>query len=403
MRQSNQGVAGRGDGWRVVSVILVLGFTPLTACADPEGPAAEGPPPGTPAEVAHDPALSLGVVAGDPDQEFHQVGVPFFLADGRVAVPLGSPPEIRLFDREGALTETLGREGEGPGEFTRLSAAWARGDTVEALDVQQARATRFLPDGELEVRAFEATEILYSGLPGRLPGAWVALTWSSLGPGGREELALRRFSLDGSHQEQLATLGGMIRVSGPAASGVHPLSPRVVLRAEGGHLYFADSWEPRIHRVTDEGAVEEFLAWEPGPVPGPREALEVVREALVERDDQRGGAEIAAHLLESDEEYPVSVFWDFQVDPAGYVWVLPFDPARHSLSLGDLGGPGVFQSGSYEAERWTVLDLEGQVVGEVALPGDFRIAELRGAELLGVRRDPVTGVEMVEVRRIQRR
>ncbi|MEX2531056.1 MAG: hypothetical protein WD960_09820 [Gemmatimonadota bacterium] len=195
----------------------------------------------------------------------------------------------------------------------------------------------------------------------------------------------------------------MIRVSGAEASGPHPLTPRVVLRAQGDDLYFGDSFEPRIHRVSAGGAVEEFLAWEPGPGPGPREALEVVQAVLAERDDPGVGVRIAEHLLESDEEYPVSVFWDFQLDPAGYVWVLPFDPARHSVSLGDLGGPGIFLSGSHEADRWIVLDLEGRVVGEVALPGDFRIAELGEDELLGVRRDPVTGVEMVEVRGIERR
>lgn len=383
---------------------LVCVLATLAACADPENPAADGGlPPGVPLSVAEQPSLSLGVVAGDPDQEFHQVSVPFFLDDGRLAVPLGSGPEIRIFDREGNLTETLGREGEGPGEFTRLSAAWARGDTVEALDVRQARVTRFRPDGRVEVRALEAPESLYAALPGRLPGAWVALSWSGLGPDGREELALRRFSLDGAHEGRLATLGGLIRVSGPEAAGPHPLSPRVVLRARGDDLYFGDSFEPRIHRVTEGGEVEEFIAWEPGDAPGSREALETVREVLAERDEEGVGAWIAAHLLESDEEYPVSVFWDFQVDPAGYVWVLPFDAARHSLSLGDLGGPSVFLSGSHEAERWTVLDLEGRAVGEVSLPREFRIAELGEDELLGVRRDPVTGVEMVEVREIERR
>ncbi|MEX2531055.1 MAG: hypothetical protein WD960_09815 [Gemmatimonadota bacterium] len=133
--------------------MLILVLAILVACSDPEASAHGELSPGAPLSVAEHPSLSLGEGAGDPDQEFHQVGVPFFLDDGRLAVPLGSGPEIRVFYRDGNLSETLGREGEGPGEFTRLSAAWARGDTVEALDVRQARVTRFLPDGERNWRS----------------------------------------------------------------------------------------------------------------------------------------------------------------------------------------------------------------------------------------------------------
>ncbi len=51
-------------------------------------------------------------------------------------VEIGAPGEV----------ETLGRKGDGPGEFRRILGVHARGDTVEALDFNASRLTRFGPD-----------------------------------------------------------------------------------------------------------------------------------------------------------------------------------------------------------------------------------------------------------------
>ena len=108
-------------------------------------------PAGVPLEIEPEAVLSVGVLSGDTLQEFDRVRTPFVFPDGRLVVPLAGSYDIRIFAPDGGFMERLGGRGEGPGEFVSLSAAWPRGDTIEALDSRARRMTRFLPDGTVEV------------------------------------------------------------------------------------------------------------------------------------------------------------------------------------------------------------------------------------------------------------
>src|SRR5687768_15597263 len=105
----------------------------LAACGG-DRTASTALPAGAPVAIADSARLQLGVISGDSILEFDRVTTPFVLADGRVVVPLRGKSVIRVFAPDGSHQATLGRYGEGPGEFTALGGAWARGDTIEALD-----------------------------------------------------------------------------------------------------------------------------------------------------------------------------------------------------------------------------------------------------------------------------
>jgi hypothetical protein len=122
------------------------------------------------------PILSLGG-ADDSRHEFLRIGRVQLLADGSILIANGEPPELRLFDANGAVRRQFGRVGEGPGEFRWLSWAAVSGDSVMAFDFGQRRLVVFALDGRvLPAPPRPASE---SRLPlqivGRLPcGFWLA-------------------------------------------------------------------------------------------------------------------------------------------------------------------------------------------------------------------------------------
>ena len=79
------------------------------------------------------------------------VGCAQLLPDGDLAICDRTTREIRIFDLEGKLLRSLGRRGDGPGEFQTLRGAIPiDGGRLLAFDLTLKRVTVFLPDGSVE-------------------------------------------------------------------------------------------------------------------------------------------------------------------------------------------------------------------------------------------------------------
>jgi 6-bladed beta-propeller protein len=94
------------------------------------------------------PILTIGT-EGDPDYEFVSIIAALRLPNGAIAVADQQTPTIRIYDEKGRLTGKLGRKGEGPGEFRRISELFAAGDTLTAFDSNLLRLTHYLARGAL--------------------------------------------------------------------------------------------------------------------------------------------------------------------------------------------------------------------------------------------------------------
>ncbi len=68
---------------------------------------------------------------------------------------IGEGTQLVVVDGAGAF-DSIGREGEGPGEFRRILDARFLGDTIEALDQNANRLTRIPPGGPLTLLTVEA-------------------------------------------------------------------------------------------------------------------------------------------------------------------------------------------------------------------------------------------------------
>ena len=99
-------------------------------------------------------------------------------AAGAIYVADVQANEIRVFGADGAHLRTIGRSGDGPGEFNALYAlAWI-GDTLAAFDPRNGRISFLSPEGDW----LGSSRYLHrrSMTVGSTPRAWTRRTSSAI-------------------------------------------------------------------------------------------------------------------------------------------------------------------------------------------------------------------------------
>jgi hypothetical protein len=86
--------------------------------------------------------VRLGSVADEASEALFRIVDAFRLADGRIVVANGGSQELRFYDGRGELLTAVGGEGDGPGEFRRLTWMGRAGDdSIAAFDYRARRMT----------------------------------------------------------------------------------------------------------------------------------------------------------------------------------------------------------------------------------------------------------------------
>lgn len=130
--------------------------------------------------VHPDPDVEIGTVAGLPEYELSSVLGAVSLPGGGVAVANRGTNEVRYYDAEGMFVASVGRSGEGPGEFRRISFMGLAGDTLLVYDQPLARVT--LIDGSREVMGtFRTPFPPFSYVSGVLQGPSSLISWEFTG------------------------------------------------------------------------------------------------------------------------------------------------------------------------------------------------------------------------------
>jgi hypothetical protein len=105
-------------------------------------------------ELAMHPDLTIG-----ESQELSQVSDAALLPDGGLAITQYSTSSVLLFDAKGQLIRTIGRRGDGPGEFHTPRRVWVFDDTLVISDHRPWRLQYFTQDG-VYIRAINPMPIL---------------------------------------------------------------------------------------------------------------------------------------------------------------------------------------------------------------------------------------------------
>lgn len=95
------------------------------------------------------PIITIGGANGGAAQELNRVTGALLLADGRVVVANGKPLELRVYSPKGALLARIGRDGQGPGEFSYETQLIAAGGDSVVVFTGGSRWEVFHTDGKL--------------------------------------------------------------------------------------------------------------------------------------------------------------------------------------------------------------------------------------------------------------
>lgn len=112
----------------------------------------------------------------------HNVRDAAFAPDGSLWIADNSEPRILRVSATGAVVESRGRKGNGPGEFIAIGRVFSLGDTVLAFDSFLNRVTTWVGDAEPEVVVLPKPGGVGTTLAGAASAkTWVLSTWGGTG------------------------------------------------------------------------------------------------------------------------------------------------------------------------------------------------------------------------------
>ena len=341
---------------------------------------------------------------GTPATEFNRVAGAWRLPNGRVVIANGGSSELRIFDPNGALVETLGRRGKGPGEFETMSVVGVSADTAIIYDFATRRATTVQFGAKARVLTMVTMMAAGSGsgfeVTGRLSdGRWVA-TMGMGSPGGwdaprgvhRVKGTVALVAPDGTGSiERVAEVESMASITympgadkSKWATGPAAFSPWYRGQVSGGVLWFGESGSDSLVRLDARGNRRGIALALPSVAPSPQ-LVAAAREAelpaaLQPRTGDYMNFKYSAENLPSRLPY----FAGLLAGADGELWVQEY-PATPSA-----------------AARYLVLDEKGRPIGRVLAPPRLRATHAGRDFVVGVTRD-ADDVEGVAILRLERR
>lgn len=349
---------------------------------------------------------SIGVDAGADEYMLGEVwGV--FATDDYIYVVDRQVPAIRAYDLEGNHVRDLGREGQGPGEYTSPSLITVDdGGRVFVLDSRARRFNVFSPEGD-DLGTWPARDAMCCAYP-MVPAANGNLWARRRFRGGEAEdrptpYALQQFGPDGEVGEvrwpdvpsfEPVEIMVETRFAGtrPAPVPFSPDSTWATMRS--GSIVVGASDRYRFEIQAGDGArtvIERF--WQPVPVTTEeadwhtRYFVTLARWETVAEDWSWNGAEMPASK---------PAFSGFIPAVSGEVWVRR--PGPGELQAACVENP--IQAGPEEASRapcWhdrTIIDAfgaDGRYLGDIDVPAGLRpfpaVVSINGDHVVGVVED----------------
>lgn len=398
-------------------VVLVLALGLISCAADaPRGNLATerdsagirivenaDPRPGSVPEwsVDDEPLLQIGVLDGDPAEQFFRVAGALRLSDGRVVVANSGSGELRIFDPEGRHLATGGGQGEGPGEFRNLSRLYRLpGDTILVWDIglrrisyfdAEARFIHSVPLVGTDGGSMNLVDILPDGsvLASASSGAWSGSipTEGLIG----DSVLHVRFDPRSAEVDTVGWLPAtqsMVRTtsSGGQVTSIEvmrlPFLRTAYIGAAGEHVFAAVNDRYEIALRDSAGRLTRIIRRDVRPEPF---SEEYVREQFLSQRSRENVDPAELRDLYPGVPRPthLPVLRGVRADPTGHFWVERFRWPNDDQPV------------------WDVFDPEGRLVAVVRTPPGLRIDEIGEDYLMGVWRDELD-VEQVRTYRLRR-
>ena len=324
------------------------------------------------------PMVDLAVTGTGAMHEFGAVVGMARFSDGSLAVADRRLNEVRLYSSEGDFLLSVGREGEGPGEFSRgiKAMANATGDTVLVLD-WASRVSAFGPDLAFVNTFSFATPVRQIHDLG--DGTLVAEFFAPMGTGSdvgglvRTPSMLWRFDLQGSRLDSVGGTAGyeeyLVESRPGIVSSWGTLFPKAAhVGSHGGKVFVGNADVMEIEERTGTGELVRLFRIPDYPLDLPEAVLRAEREDFLGDNPSATRREVAARTPSSGTR---AAYDDIIVDPSGALWLLQF------RGYTEMGQP----------QRWEILSSEGVWLGSMELPERFTVMDIELDAVLGIWRD----------------
>lgn len=339
------------------------------------------------------------LVIGANGGELHRVAGATRLADGTIVIANAGTAELLVFGPDGTRLRTIGRRGEGPGEFAGIAWLGRSADTLLVWDHGLMRISAFTPDGT-HVRNTSPS----------LPDG--PMTWSvhgSLADGRmllgrgisfvpvdgeagvqRQPLSMRLISSDGRVGTEYGPFPGESvflkagRRSGSVIRTPVPFGPATLVRAGADRILVADNGAFEIHVYDLQGDLASIIRrpYERVPI-GQHDVAAYVEERLAllpPVPEIREGIRAAIEQVPLPDWMPA--IRSLLIDSEAHVWA-------------EVGRTIV------DEPTWSVFDAGGIWQGDVTTPAGFTPLEIGSDYILALARDEmeVEAVVLLPLRR----
>ena len=345
--------------------------------------------------LSSEPTVAIGSLDGPEGEQLYRVRGALRLPDGRIVAANDGTKDLRVFASDGSHVASIGREGEGPGEFSSIRLLGLLGDALVLLDRRLRRVSLIHPD-EGFVRSFP----LPDGVAPYPMDGWLFDTGSVLiqdlpltEEGAHEEgfnrtpVAYASCDLSGAVLTDFGRLPGAERVNitRETEHGLATLlssvpfgrDPRVAV--SGDLLFFGaqDAYEVTVYR--SDGSVSRMVRLDREPVPVTDADLAAfIEEDLRDYQDENEARE-RRQELEAMPRMAVR-------PPHGAI----FADRSGSLFVAEYRMPGDTTVGM------NVFDPTGRLTGRFSMPADLEVLDLGDDYLLGLLEDDL-GVETLRL------
>lgn len=337
--------------------------------------------------LSAEPTLVIGE-DGTVEGELVRVVTALALPGDEVAVVDAGHSEIRVFDGAGRYLRTIGRKGEGPGEFsTQIEWAQIFGDTLLIYDASQRRITYLGADGTVHATLLprpEGESGFATPLTRDAAGNWVvrnsfamaSLIGQNAGiPSGmwRDTIGIGLLPADGA-----GAVRYLLRSPGRPIIGVPEhrvampgrFSVQFNVTQLGGRLAIVDPDAATIRWFTPDGQEQALAPLGVPRRPLSRAMLDSLRATAMERSTSPRGRDIveAQHSAEAAPSH-LPVFRAVLPDGDDLLWLEEW------------------QYGAPDSARYLVVNGTGEWLATVKMPPGFSIVTVGPDWVLGVHRD----------------
>lgn len=347
--------------------------------------------------VDMEPSVVIGAQSGEPEELLYYVSGARRFRDGRIVVANAGTSELRFFDSQGRYLKSVGRQGEGPGEFREVSRIQVTHlDSLLVWDQSSRRISVFDEEGSF-VRSFMTPS--FRDFPTTPVGVFsdgtIAFRTLTVYPEGDERTGVTR---DPVHYVRVDSRGSILNEIGsfpgnevyrPSGESEYVIFSLPLLRTtreavSGMDLIVGTAHTFEVQVYGSEGVSKRLVRWEGSIDPITQEDIEEVIAARLGRARDEAQRLDWAELLQT-AQFPevLPAYGNVVADVRGNIWVEEYQSP--DLSRTEEG-----------RVHWSVFSPEGKWYSDIELPTSLFVTEIGENFVLGIRRDEL-GVERVEL------